>query len=88
MNINVFFVRYVQSMPDLFGNVVPVDGHDFVQLKKAFQCSKKGTPTVIVADTIKGKGIPSIENREQLHHMRLSQEDYEKYAQELEASYA
>ena len=69
-------------------NVVPVDGHDFVQLRKAFQCSKKGAPTVIVADTIKGKGIPSIENREQLHHMRLSQEDYEKYAQELEASYA
>ena len=28
MKFKVFFVRYVQSMPDLFGNVVPVDGTD------------------------------------------------------------
>ena len=28
MKFKVFFVRYVQSMPDLFGNVVAVDGTD------------------------------------------------------------
>lgn len=28
MKFKVFFVRYVQSMPDLFGNVVVVDGTD------------------------------------------------------------
>ena len=85
---HVMPVNISKMFESLGWNVVPVEGHDFVQLKAAFQSSKKETPTVIVADTIKGKGIPSIENREQLHHMRLSQEDYEKYTQELEASYA
>lgn len=44
--------------------VIPVDGHDFEALKKAFDEAKtiKGIPTCIVAKTIKGKGVSFMEN--------------------------
>ena len=31
MQIKVFYIRHVQSMPDLFGNVVPVDGNNVLK---------------------------------------------------------
>ncbi len=50
MNIKVFFVRYVQSMPDLFGNVVPVDGTDALK-------------PVIINDFLKRKELTFINPR-------------------------
>ena len=50
MNFKVFFVRYVQSMPDLFGNVVPVDGTDFLK-------------PVIINDFLKRKELSFINPR-------------------------
>ena len=48
--------------------VTRVDGHDFAQLDKAFGelvagGTKDGKPRVIIADTVRGKGLPSIEAR-------------------------
>jgi len=41
-----------------------VDGHDFGQLEKAFsERPPKGKVRVIIADTVRGKGLPSIEAR-------------------------
>jgi transketolase len=42
---------------------IEVDGHDFNQLLKAFAEFKmtKGKPTVIIAHTLKGKGVPFME---------------------------
>ncbi len=44
-------------------NVIEVDGNDFEQLLKAFDAFKvtKGKPTVIIANTLKGKGVPFME---------------------------
>ena len=50
MKFKVFFVRYVQSMPDLFGNVVPVDGTDALK-------------PVIVNDFLKRKELTFINPR-------------------------
>lgn len=44
-------------------HTIDVDGHDISALKAAFDEAKatKGKPTFIVADTIKGKGVPFME---------------------------
>ena len=50
-------------------NAIEVDGHDFGQLIKAFDAFKatKGKPTVIIANTIKGKGVPFMELKSAWH---------------------
>jgi transketolase len=44
-------------------NVIGIDGHDMVQIVEALETAKrtKGTPTVIIARTIKGKGVSFME---------------------------
>ena len=50
-------------------NVIDVDGHDIGQLQEAFRAARaaKGQPTVIIADTIKGKGVSFMENQAGWH---------------------
>jgi len=50
-------------------HVIEVDGHDFTQLIDAFNQAKliKGQPTVIIAHTIKGKGVSFMENNPDFH---------------------
>jgi len=42
-----------------------IDGHDFEAMERCFGCLpiERGKPSVIVADTVRGKGLPSIEHR-------------------------
>lgn len=50
---------------EAFGwHVIEIDGHDYKQIKDAFDEAKtiKGVPTCIVAKTIKGKGVSYMEN--------------------------
>ena len=50
-------------------NVIEADGHNFPQLISAFAKAKevKGKPTVIIANTIKGKGVSYMENNPEFH---------------------
>jgi transketolase len=50
-------------------NVHNIDGHDFTQIHEAVQLSLRsdGRPSVIVADTVKGKGVPFMENAPDWH---------------------
>ncbi|MBM4433203.1 MAG: transketolase [Chloroflexi bacterium] len=50
-------------------NVIEVDGHSFTELIDAFNQAKqvKGKPTVIIAHTIKGKGVSFMENNADFH---------------------
>lgn len=54
------------------------DGNDIDALQKAFIEAKntKNQPTVIIANTIKGKGSPVMENKASWHHHVPSQEEY------------
>ena len=54
------------------------DGNDIDALHKAFIEAKntKNQPTVIIANTIKGKGSPVMENKASWHHHVPSQEEY------------
>jgi transketolase len=46
-------------------HVIDIDGHDMKQIIEAVEEAKtiKGKPTVIVAKTVKGKGVPFMENQ-------------------------
>jgi transketolase len=44
-------------------HVQRVDGHSFVRLQEAFASLDTGKVNVIIADTVRGKGLPSIEAR-------------------------
>lgn len=49
-----------------------VSGHDFKDLEKKFRMAKQAqAPTVIIADTISGKGIPHIENTLLAHYYTI-----------------
>lgn len=68
-------------------NVIDIDGHDHNQLKTAFQeaIQNQNKPTIILANTIKGKGISFMEN-DILWHYRYPHEgeEYDSSLKELE----
>ncbi len=71
---------------EAFGwNVLTVDGHDFNELLAAFEKAKsfKGKPTVIVASTVKGKGVSFMENVCDFHGKAPTKEETEKAVKEL-----
>jgi len=67
-------------------NVIEVNGHDFAQLIEAFDRAKlvKGQPTVIIAHTIKGKGVSFMENNPDFHGKAPSAAQVEQALKELE----
>lgn len=69
---------------DSFGwHVSQCDGHSTQALLEAFQDAKTGKPHVIIAETVKGKGVSFAENRPEWHLHRLSQEEYEQARREV-----
>ena len=66
-------------------NVVECDGHDFESLKDAFDKARafKGKPTVIVANTVKGKGVSYMENNYAWHGAAPNEEQYNQAMDEL-----
>jgi transketolase len=69
-------------------NVSSVDGHDVGAILDALDeaAAKKGAPTLIVADTIKGKGVSFAENLAAFHNAAMTQEQYDKALLEIEES--
>ncbi|WP_445669257.1 transketolase [Niallia sp. FSL M8-0099] len=66
-------------------DVIEVDGNDIAELVQVFHSIPKteGKPTIILANTIKGKGISFAENEAGWHHHVPSQEEYELAMKEL-----
>jgi transketolase len=50
-----------------------VDGHDPAQLATAFAATEPGRPVVVIARTVKGKGLPYLQGRTESHFARLSE---------------
>ena len=67
-------------------HVIKADGHDFDSLEKAFNEAKtvKGQPTVIIAKTVKGKGVSFMENNVSWHGAAPNDEQYKQAMEELE----
>ena len=71
-------------------HVLKVDGHDFDALEAAFAAARaeKGRPTVILASTVKGKGVSFMEDQAGWHGKAPNAEQYAQAKQELEAELA
>ena len=71
-------------------HVIKADGHDFDSIKTAFAEARtvKGQPTVILAKTIKGKGISFMENQAGWHGKAPNAAQYAQAKAELEAKIA
>ena len=87
------FNRDIMSLDPLnkkwaaFGwHVSEVDGHDFTQLLDAFGKEKKvkGQPAVIIAHTVKGKGVSFMENNLDFHGKAPTPEEAVQALKELE----
>ena len=63
------------------------DGNDVDQLNVAFDEAEKtkGQPTAIIANTVKGKGSPLMENKAGWHHHLPNAEEYEQIKKDLAA---
>jgi transketolase len=66
--------------------VVEVDGNNIEELLKVFYKipAKEGKPTMVIAKTIKGKGISYMENNAKWHHGVPTEEEYNQAVKELE----
>ena len=59
-------------------HTISIDGHNFEQIRAAFEEAKtvKGMPTVIIAKTVKGKGVSFMENNYKWHGTAPNDEQY------------
>ena len=66
-------------------NVINIDGHNINQIIDAITTAKqtKGKPTIIIAKTIKGKGVSFMENKAEWHGKAPSEEEYNLAMEEL-----
>lgn len=64
-------------------NVLEIDGHDHTEIKMALLERKKDTPTLVIAHTTKGKGIPIIENKPIWHYRMPNEEELPVFMKEL-----
>ena len=66
-------------------NVLRVDGHDFDALHSVLPDLplRNGAPTVLIADTMRGKGVPSIEARADRWFCNFSQDEVRQLTEEL-----
>ena len=71
-------------------NVIRVDGHDYAALAEAFAAAAacKGKPTVLLARTVKGKGVSFMEGDYGWHGKAPNAAQYEKARAELAARVA
>lgn len=69
--------------------VIKVDGHNFDELKAAFDKAKtiKGQPTCIIAKTVKGKGVSYMENDAEWHGKAPNKEQFEQAIKEIEGGF-
>lgn len=79
-------LKDIKEKFESFGfNVIEVNGHDIEALIHAFNSAKhqKDMPSVIIARTIKGKGVSFMEGKAEWHGKAPNQEQYEEAINEL-----
>jgi len=80
-------IEPVASKWAAFGwNVIDIDGHDMKEILDALDNAEtvKGKPSVILAHTIKGKGVSFFEGKVEYHGMAPTPEELEKALKEME----
>lgn len=89
LNKNIMGLEPLKAKWESFNwKVIEIDGHDYAQIASAFDQAKHivGTPTVILAYTIKGKGVSFMENSPCWHgSVKLREEELIRALQDLGA---
>lgn len=83
---NVMRISPITKKWEAFGwNVLAVNGHDYGELLNAFSTAEqvKGQPTIIIADTIKGKGVSFYEDRVEYHGVSPTRDELKMAIKEL-----
>lgn len=83
---NVMALEPLAEKWSSFGwNVVEIDGHDHNDIIDAFAIARAtiGQPTLVLANTVMGKGVKSIENDNKWHGKVPSKDDLDKFLNEL-----
>lgn len=78
--------EYVQRFSSFGWEVLAIDGHNYEEIDRAFRLAtqnKSNKPFVIIAKTIKGKGVSFLENKDGWHGKALKKEELEKALEEL-----
>ncbi|MFA5499972.1 MAG: transketolase [Candidatus Omnitrophota bacterium] len=77
---------YIDKWKNFGWYAIETDGHDIGKLMDAFDKAKtvKMMPTVIIAHTIKGKGVSFVENKVEWHGVAPKKEEYERAMLELD----
>ena len=69
-------------------NVKVINGHNITAIKDALTKSKKNKPNVIIANTIKGKGVSFMENNNLWHYKNPNLEELKRSLLEIKKKYA
>jgi transketolase len=86
---DIFDIPNIEDKFRAFGwNVMNVDGHNVGAVLDGLDeaATKRGAPTLIVAETIKGKGVSFAENTAAFHNGIMTQEQYDKALFEIAES--
>lgn len=76
-----FRIGEIEERMRTFGfTVFTINGHDVEEIAEAFERADQshGKPVCIIADTVKGKGIPFAEGQASFHNGMLTTEQYEE----------
>ena len=77
---------YVKKWEDFGWHAIEVNGHDFGKLMDAFDMAEtiKKKPQIIIAHTVKGKGISFMENQVKWHGIAPKKDELERALKELD----
>jgi len=77
---------FAHKWEDFGWQVIEVDGHDVGKVMDALDAAEKvkGKPTVIIAHTVKGKGVSFVENKADWHGVSPKKDEYERAIAELD----
>ena len=82
----VMGIQPVHDKWEAFGwHTISIDGHDMEEILRALDEAEntKGKPTVIIANTTKGKGVSFFENKVEYHGAAPSQDEFERAVKEI-----
>ena len=82
---NVMSIETWKNKFEAFGcNVIEIDGHNVDELAKNLTIDSSTKPTVIIANTIKGKGVSIVENDPRWHFKLPSKKELKVFMAELD----
>jgi transketolase len=82
----VMGIQPVSDKWEAFGwHVINIDGHDMEEILKALDEAEtvKGKPTVLIANTTKGKGVSFFEDKVEYHGAAPTQDEFDKAVKEI-----